>query len=389
MEVHTNSNVDWYPTFVDNSETSYLIVLRKLDYISNGTYNSTGDANFDLATDGTITKSGSGTATNVTDSDYQSHTRDFGEWSRPGPNGYYYLQDTNRYGAFVGTVTRSASFNASQEPPITISAPTYSGDPKVRVWGTLYAEGSDHVGSTMYLDDHSGGNYYAKIEADLNGIPLVVFESIPLPEDYQYPSNPYGGGIVGTANVIGAAYVGGLMGELQGTLNIVNGIQDVGVGILNLSSFLSNPVMHVPIESWDWSRGVATVESGTPGGWDDTHGWSKFIGGESAVSLITVGVSKLATAATAAGNGARLTEVSRWGRAGLENRDWVQLGGKTPLNYFLTFKWQPGLGNQFAHFKDGQSFLVSKSDLIWPKGLGVDGWWKGLFGQRIYVGIGL
>ena len=162
----------------------------------------------------------------------------------------------------------------------------------------------------MYLDDHSGGNYYAKIEAGLNGIPLVVFESIPLPKDYQYPSNPYGGGIVGTANVIGAAYGGGLMGELQGALNIVNGVQDVGVGILNMSSFLSNPVMHVPIESWDWSRGIVTAESGTQGGWDDTHGWSKFIGGEAAVSLMTGGVSKLATAATEAGNCAN--RLSRW-----------------------------------------------------------------------------
>jgi len=190
MEVHTNSNVDWHPTSVGGAETSHLIELRKLDYISKGTYNSTGDANFDLLADGTITKSGNGTATNVTDSDYKSHTRDFGESSRSGPNGYYYLQDTNRYGEFIGTVTRSASFNALQEPPITIATPTYSGDPKVRVWGTLYAEGSDHVGSTMYLDDHSGGNYFAKIEADLNGIPLVVIESITLPPEYVYPSNP-------------------------------------------------------------------------------------------------------------------------------------------------------------------------------------------------------
>ncbi len=224
MEVHTNSNVDWYPTFVDNAYASHLIEIRKLDYISNGTYNSTGDANFDLAADGTITKSGSGTATNVTDSDYQSHTRDFGEWSRSGPNGYYYLQDTNRYGAFVGTVTRSASFNASQEPPITIATPSYSGDPKVRVWGTYYAEGSDHVGSVMYLDDHSGGNYYAKIEADLNGIPLVVIESITLPPEYVYPSNPNPGdgtylawfaGRKGDAFDTGANYVSGLGDNLS------------------------------------------------------------------------------------------------------------------------------------------------------------------------------
>jgi len=42
--------------------------------------------------------------------------------------------------------------------------------------------------------------------------------------------------------------------------------------------------------------------------------------------------------------------VSRWGRPGLQTGDWVMLGRKNFLNYILSCKWQPGLGNRFASF---------------------------------------
>ena len=44
-----------------------------------------------------------------------------------------------------------------------------------------------------------------------------------------------------------------------------------------------------------------TEESGTPGGWDDTHGWIKFAGGEGAMALLTGGASKAASAVDDAG----------------------------------------------------------------------------------------
>jgi RHS repeat-associated protein len=78
--------------------------------------------------------------------------------------------------------------------------------------------------------------------------------------------------------------------------------------------------------------------------------------------------------------------VSRWGREGLEAGDWVMQGEQSVSNYLRSFKWQPGMGNKFTPFKDGQSFpAIPKGDVQWPKGWGIDGWWKGLFGQRKYV----
>jgi hypothetical protein len=82
---------------------------------------------------------------------------------------------------------------------------------------------------------------------------------------------------------------------------------------------------------------------------------------------------------------AALTQVSRWGRPGLESGDWVMKGGPNWWNYIWSGKWQPGLGNQFARFNSGESFLVPKSSLVWPVGWGIDGFFKGVLGQRWYL----
>jgi hypothetical protein len=65
------------------------------------------------------------------------------------------------------------------------------------------------------------------------------------------------------------------------------------------------------------------------------------------------------------------------------------VGGKTPTNYELSFKWDPSgkfvkIGNQFTPRADAQSFWVPKSTVQWPKEGGFDGMWKGMFGQRRY-----
>jgi hypothetical protein len=83
-----------------------------------------------------------------------------------------------------------------------------------------------------------------------------------------------------------------------------------------------------------------------------------------------------------------LRQVSRWGRPGLYANDWVQLGRPNRLNYVLTGKWQPGFGNRFSAFRDGESFIVPNEQLVCPSGWGIDGAWKGWFNQRIYVGVG-
>lgn len=81
------------------------------------------------------------------------------------------------------------------------------------------------------------------------------------------------------------------------------------------------------------------------------------------------------------------TEVSRWGRAGLNTEDWAMLGSANMRNYVLSGKWQPGFGNLFASYRSGATYVVDSSHLIWPSGL--IGKLKGLLGQRIYIGAGI
>ena len=90
-------------------------------------------------------------------------------------------------------------------------------------------------------------------------------------------------------------------GLLQGSANALNGIQDAGIGLLNLgvdavipSIPLLGPIIDIPdIPSPDWSRDLVTHEGGEPGSWSDTHGWSKFLGGEGVIALGTGGVSEV------------------------------------------------------------------------------------------------
>jgi hypothetical protein len=86
----------------------------------------------------------------------------------------------------------------------------------------------------------------------------------------------------------------------------------------------------------------------------------------------------------AVSRGSAVCEASRWGRPGLQAGDWVMPGRPNLLNYARSFKWQPGLGNDFAAPWSGESFIVSPASLKWPSGWGRDGWIKGIFGQRIY-----
>ena len=75
--------------------------------------------------------------------------------------------------------------------------------------------------------------------------------------------------------------------------------------------------------------------------------------------------------------------VSRWGRPGLREGDWVMRGGTTRMNYLLSGKWDPFPWNEYAAYSSGQTFEVSLDLLHWPRGLD---WWKGILGQRFYAG---
>lgn len=85
--------------------------------------------------------------------------------------------------------------------------------------------------------------------------------------------------------------------------------------------------------------------------------------------LLAVASGGAAKATSVAGRSSRLTQVTRWGRPGLEAGDWVMTGGKTPRNYRLSGKHQRGFGNEFADFDSGSSFNVPAGDLYRPSGL--------------------
>ena len=93
----------------------------------------------------------------------------------------------------------------------------------------------------------------------------------------------------------------------------------------------------------------------------------------------------------------KTTVVTAWADRGIEpdfnSGRWVQLGRPTLFNFFLT--GLPGgkfyVTKNFPYiqyhpcntpFKNHKSVMIGKSQLEWPSGFGVDGFVKGLLGQR-------
>jgi hypothetical protein len=128
----------------------------------------------------------------------------------------------------------------------------------------------------------------------------------------------YSGRWLPTVSEVWGVTSAGFKGVAQGACNIVNGVQDAAVGVVNVAIAVPNGIasgidyvtgvtdphyqIRVPyVHSPDWSRNLITEEGGTPGGWDDMHGWSKFAGGEGVMSLITGGASKAASVVDDAG----------------------------------------------------------------------------------------
>jgi RHS repeat-associated protein len=82
-----------------------------------------------------------------------------------------------------------------------------------------------------------------------------------------------------------------------------------------------------------------------------------------------------------------LTTVSRWGRPGLQEGDWVIPGGANFFNYVRSGKYQPQFlpGNNIpAKFNQGEEFVVPTRTLEFPKGRGIDGSVKRITGQKRY-----
>ena len=114
------------------------------------------------------------------------------------------------------------------------------------------------------------------------------------------------------------------------------------------------------------------------------------------LSLGTVGVTPRVLSMVNPVAGYEMVTVSRWGREGLENGDFVMMGKANPINYLRSGKWQPGSGNQFAPFSSGAEYQVPFETLRAPsEAVGahpvVDGTWADLIkgdwlGQRAYWG---
>ena len=158
----------------------------------------------------------------------------------------------------------------------------------------------------------------------------VLLEAMYRNDDAEYGSNGEGNGTGGSqGNTDIGSYSGAgssgdsvwwaaVKGVGQGACNLVNGVQDAAVGVANLAIAVPNTIagsidyvtgatdphyqIRVPyITSRDWSRNLITEEGGTAGGWDDSHGWSKWLAGEGAMSLLTAGASKAASVVDEAG----------------------------------------------------------------------------------------
>lgn len=110
-------------------------------------------------------------------------------------------------------------------------------------------------------------------------------------ENLERRDNPSGGSFWDDT------YVGAfLSGGAQGAVNIVNGVQDAVIGVGNLPATVYNvtagnlgggTIGYIP--SPDWSKDLIYV--GEP-----THGVSKFVGGQGAFLLLTMGASSLGSA---------------------------------------------------------------------------------------------
>ncbi len=110
------------------------------------------------------------------------------------------------------------------------------------------------------------------------------------------------------------------------------------------------------------------------------------LGGVGLNALGVTGASGFQMTTALGGTTENMVLVSRWGRTGLEAGDWVMKGGKNWINYALSGKWQPGLGNQFARFASGAEYYVPQSTIRLPifKEMGL-GAIKALLGQRLFI----
>jgi hypothetical protein len=172
------------------------------------------------------------------------------------------------------------------------------------------------------------------------------------------PGSFDGGSWWDTFSVVGAFFAG----AGQGVLNILNGAQDAVIGLLNLgiqlspggqiAAALGHPIS---VPSPDWSNGMITQES------DGVHGWSKMIGGESLITLLTAGAGQIRHLGT--GGEVVLNASSRM---------------KSPPNLSGVVKYNRRIYNQFA--QNNGRIIRDRSNYVFDFNQST-GQWEQVFGR--------
>jgi RHS repeat-associated protein len=105
-------------------------------------------------------------------------------------------------------------------------------------------------------------------------------------------------------------------GLQQGIVNVFNGVQDAAIGLLNLGIMASPTGLALMaagkspfIPSPDWSAGLFVEES------ERAHWWSKFIGGQGAMTLLTLGLTPGGSVATTGAEAATSASANTSARA--------------------------------------------------------------------------
>jgi RHS repeat-associated protein len=152
-------------------------------------------------------------------------------------------------------------------------------------------------------------------------------------------------------------------------------------GAANVQGLLSaNPITEAGYQAYNAATGCNAATGQSLGVWGRLGAAAAAIG-----TLATLDVGGAGEGLPEGVAPKQTVTVSRWGRPGLEPGDWVMLGKPNLWNYIKSFKWQPGAGNEFAPFRSGQGYEIFPDQISWPSGWGIEGWWKGLFGQRRFL----
>jgi len=173
----------------------------------------------------------------------------------------------------------------------------------------------------LYLDTFTGYSGSVTLDFNANGVGVTFGEPLEIPPgtfdsgiDKYLPKQdppPYTAydtsGILKDWDILWDIMDDHYRSGGQGILNGLNCITDLGIGTVNLfglgpyngTSWAvnqlggENPYVWIPMP--DWSRNWLYKESGDPGAWNDTHGWSKFSGNVGFAAL-TMGRSLSGTA---------------------------------------------------------------------------------------------